>query len=261
MRSIARSTLPTLAFSALLALVGCGDALTEPEALLVAARTEAALQLSASLPTLPHLVGRALGPNGSDRRSNAAATETTALSRARALWLEAAGTGDAGAAAALREAAYALAASELAVILDSAAVADMHRLLDRWIRSATTLLGGAHYPQIEAALEQGRTLLKRARAAEVEGDRAAAVAALLEAADRLAETTPEGVALRLIREAEHLYGKRSTAKEDAPHDLSLSRAGRLLRGAREALGQRDYILAIRRAYYAGQLLRAGPGSP
>lgn len=250
-RPTGRLPLLIVALGVLLVAAGCADAPTGPSAVLVTPEAEAALRVASSLPTLPHLTERYL--------EEAPALDEEgrgALREARALWLEAESAEDPDAARALRAAAYVRAAPALARALDAGELATIHDRLDRWMRLAQGALAEVSTPEIAAALVDGRTLLAEARAAEATGDRTAAVASTLAAADRLLETTPGAVAMRLIRSAEQELERRRAggAERDEAHELSLSRAERLLRGAREAWEQEDYARAIRRAYYAGQLL-------
>ncbi|HEX7050108.1 MAG TPA: hypothetical protein VF188_07915 [Longimicrobiales bacterium] len=250
-----------LLFAAVCA-AACDDALTGPPSALVAEEARAALRVAADLPTLPNLVERALraGAGGST------ATDSVALVHARALWLDAASAPDSSDADALRRSAYALAAPALGAALDTAELAEVRDRLERWIGMATGIAAADQFPGIGDALTTGRVLVDRARAAVARGDRTAAAAALLEAADRLAATTPPAVALRLIRRAERAWRADGAvesgdaeageaAENDGARDIWRERAGRLLRGAREAFDAGDYERAIRRAFYAEQVLR------
>ncbi len=63
------------------------------------------------------------------------------------------------------------------------------------------------------------------------------------------------MARRLIHQAEQgLATKRAGRESDAAGDVAARRAARLVHGAREALDAGDPVRAIRRAYYARQLL-------
>jgi hypothetical protein len=246
-----RLILPLLPILASVLVAGCEDEPSGPEAFIVAAEAEAALALALDLPTLPGLVARALEAGSGD---------PLALAEARALWVEAEAAGDPEAADALRGAAYDRAAPVLAAGLDPEELAAMFTRLERWSRAAERVIDGRAFPEVGVALAEGRSLLARARAAAASGDAVAALREALAAADRLATTTPGGVALRLIRQVEvrldrlgdtHGEGEAVTPAAD---ELTYARARRLLRGAREALGRGDHVLAIRRAYYARQLL-------
>jgi hypothetical protein len=233
-----------------LGLAACRDTPVEPTALLVAAETEAALQVAADLPTLPTLVAAVA------RDGTLPAGLATALQQATHLWLEAEGAADSAASAEFRTAAYALAVPALVAGLADAELARADSALDRWLRTADRILTGRTPLEIGQALRDGREHLDRAREATAGGERALAVEATLRAADRLLETTPRAVALRLIREAELELEVRRVAAGASGPDASTRRAERLVRGARQALAEEAFPLAIRRAYYAGQLLES-----
>lgn len=243
MTSIPR-TLTIVAVLGGLAVAGCRDAPTEPAALVVAAETEAALRVAASLPALPQLVERARSA-GSLQPG-----EAEAVAEACALWAEADSMRNAGAAAALRRRSYALAAPVLARSLGSAGLTEVEEGLRQWIELASTALDGVSVPGVADALNTARALLARAARAD---DPVRAAELLLEAGDRLRETTPTAVARRLIRHVEHAL-TTTEAPDDRAGLVARRRAERLLRGARQALSDGDPVLAIRRAYYARQLL-------
>ncbi len=230
-----------------LAPAACADAPRDPVALLVAPEARAALEVGSTLPALPELI----------RRSTVGAP-TGDLARAETLWREAAGVVDPSEAAQLREASYALAAPALASAMDSATLAGTQARLERWIALAGGALRHAEFRDLSAALEDARAFLQAARVAETRGERSEAVAMTLRAADRLAETTPQAVAARLSAEDEAaLVTLKQVA--GAPSEESArrqERIERLVRGAREALAAGHYEVAIRRAYYARQLLMA-----
>lgn len=243
-RVLTRIARPCLILAALL-LPACEDGSTDPSALLVAKETEAALQVALDLPTLPALVGRVL-----DREQPAPAEVGSALQQARALWLEAEGASAADARR-LRESAYTLAVPALTAALSEDQLLAVQDSLRQWIRIASSVSGIGALAGIAGALDEARVLLDNAARAEPT-DHAAAVAGTLRAADRLLETTPRAVAQRLIAEAEtRLAARGTTGTEDG---VQVDRADRLVRGAKEAFRDREYLLAIRRAFYAGQLL-------
>ncbi len=230
-------------------LTACAEAPRDPVALLVAPEARAALEVGASLPGLPELVQRAT-PDGAT---------VPELIEAEALWREAAATGDPELAVLLRDSAYTLAAPALAVRLDSAALTGVQARLDRWITLAGGVVRHAEFHDLSAALIEAGTDLAAARTARARGDSVAAVAATLRASDRLAETTPQAVAFRLSAEDEAAMerARQLAGKVISPDSrLRLERIDRLVRGARQALTAGHYEMAIRRAYYARQLLMA-----
>ena len=248
-------------FAALLALVAtasaCADAPRDPVALLVAPEAKAALEVGSSLPTLGELA----------RRNSPEGAATGDLARAETLWREAAALPAGPQAEELRGQAYALAAAPLAAAMDSTALAGTQARLERWIELAGNVLRRAEFPDLAAALSDASSYLTSARALAARGQREAAVALTLRASDRLAETTPQAVAARLTAEDEvalaslRQLASQPSAAEDARR--SFERADRLVRGAREALTAGRYEVAIRRAYYARQLLateQAHPGA-
>jgi hypothetical protein len=72
---------------------------------------------------------------------------------------------------------------------------------------------------------------------------------------RLASLTPRAVAIALIGDAERRL-ERGEGGGDEGARVTRERARHLLRGAAEAVEGEDYPRAIRRAYYASQLLEA-----
>jgi hypothetical protein len=228
----------------------CSDASHAPTALLVAPETQAALEVGSSLPALPELAAAA-------DRAGLGPAEVDALARARALWSRADSATDPTRARALRAEANRAAAPVLAQSLDSTSLADARQKLQRWSELAGTALKGADLPELARAVADGSALLRRAGDAARAGDRAGAVQATLDASERLSETTPRAVALRLTTADEAALeaargGKAARGDGSASHRLD--RVERLVRGARQAVDQGKYDVAIRRAYYARQLL-------
>lgn len=232
----------------LLGAWACGDAPTSPEALLVTPETQAALEVGESLPRLPDFLAAAGAPD-------------TGLARAAALWKAADSLADQGEDdEGMRRQAYETAVPGLAARLDTAALHGLERRLERWSSLAESAMRRADLPDIAARLGSGRALLVDARQAEADGDMTAAVQAALLASDRLAATTPRAVAARLTADGEALLSRLEFERAGRPGDAErrrLERADRLVRGAREALAAGDYQLAIRRAFYARELLRGG----
>lgn len=245
----------------LIGLFGCGDALVEPAALVPAGELEAALSIAARLPTFASLAREALArvetgaPGPAETRDGAAAVR---LASALALATRAESTADEAEARRLRAEAYASGLVPLARLLDPAAVEEARGTLGFWLDVAEGLVGKAELPAVRAALLDARTLLGQSRAASVLGDDVAAVTALVGAADRLAETTPRAVLRRLLPDLEARLAARRGG--DTARTVDVRRADRLLRGAREAEAAGLYVLGLRRAYYARQILGEQPGS-
>jgi hypothetical protein len=246
------STATALALGLALA-AGCADTPTEAEALLVALEAEAALQVSTDLPLLPGLAGSVASAPGS-----APDPALGTLAQARTLWLDAQDAPDPRIAGALRDAAYVLAVPVLAERLAEADLARADAAAAGWIEVAARAIRPLDPAGIAGALVEARLLLEAGRAARAEGRTEDAVEALLRASDRLATTTPRAVALRLIAAGDerlaHVVAERGLDPRQ-PADLAAARARRLLISAREAVADGRHELAIRRAFYAGQLLK------
>ncbi|HUH13737.1 MAG TPA: hypothetical protein VMK65_11530 [Longimicrobiales bacterium] len=268
-----RRCLPLLAA---LVAAGCGDAPTEPAALLVARETRAALQVSESLPTLPALMARAreaavpglpasepVGAGAEHPAGTSPGPEGDALERAFGLWLDAQADPAADADGRVAE-AYAAAAPVLASRLGAAGLEAALEDARRWVGLARPLVSAWERPGLRAALREGEALLDASVGLAADGDTVAAVRTLLHAADRLRETTPWAVSGVLVAEVEGELARRGVGPIDPsppPADsvaVRLARLQRLLHGAREAREEGDYPLAIQRAWYARQLLDGMP---
>lgn len=237
---------PVTAMALALMVGACADAPRDPVAVLVAPEARAALEVGSTLPTLPDLI----------RKNTPGGVSTGDLARAEALWR--AGEQASGAEAGeLRREADSLAAAPLAAAMDSASLAEAQERLESWISLAGGALGRGQFPELTAALGEAGEFLAGARGANARGERTASVALTLLAADRLAETTPRAVADRLTGGDEvSLAALRGLpgVPSDQESRLRLERIERLVRGAREALAGGRYEVAIRRAYYARELL-------
>ncbi len=233
--------------TATLLLAGCSDVPTQP-ATLVTSETQAALKVASALPTLPELVAKAHASAALDE------ARTARLAHAQNSWQLAEVLGAGEQSDALRIQAYDEAVPALAPILsdDEIAVAQK-RLLD-WAALAGSIVQARALPGFTEALRQGKSLVQQGVQDRLAGDRVAALEKTLTAADVLAATTPRGVALSLTRAAELALAIAQRISPDRLSAEELQRAERLVRSAREALGDEDYERAIRRAYYARQLL-------
>jgi hypothetical protein len=246
--------------TATLLLAGCTDTPTQP-AMLVTPETQAAIKLASSLPTLPEFVTKAHTadvPAGSTLGE--AETRRAMLTHAQNSWQLAEVLGNSEEARALRIQAYDEAVPALAPILsDDDVAAAQQRLLDWAVLAGSVVQAAAKRPDalpgFADALRQGKTLIEHGVQDRLAGDRAAALERTLEAADVLAATTPRGVALSLTRAAESALVVAQRTPPDRLSAEELQRAARLVRSAREALADGDYERAIRRAYYARQLLK------
>lgn len=254
-RRRARPVLPLL----FAVIAACSDAPDAPTALLVTPETHAALAVGSSLPGLPELAAAA-------DSAALAPPDAAGLAQARRLWASADSAPDAPSARALRAQANRVAAPILAISLDSVALTAAQQKLQRWSELAGAALRGADLPELAHAVADGGALLQRAREAARSGDRAGAVLATLDASERLAETTPRAVALRLTSADEFALDalRRTVGPRDGDGAIHRAeRIERLVRGAREAIAAGKYDVAIRRAYYARQLLgqTGASGSP
>jgi len=256
-----RPSLTPAAVAGLIMLAGCGDAVTEPAVLVPAGQVEAALAIAAKLPTFTSLASDALARGRAAPRRGESGPEEAAvrLGAALALAARADSLEDGPEAHRLRAEAYASGLVPLAELLEPAAVEEARGALGAWLEIAEALVGEADLPPVREALQDARVLLGRSRAASALRDDIAAVAALVGAADRLAATTPRAVLRRLLPDLEaRLAARRRTG--DSASVADLRRADRLLRGAREAEAAGHYVLGLRRAYYARQLLGEAPAA-
>lgn len=233
----------TLAIAALALLAACGDEVTDPDAFSDSAEAEAILRSAAALPALPAVIDLAGDPADQAAR--------LALFRAQELW--AAGvTEESHRARARRRLAVRYAAPAL---VDGLTPADWDRVdrdLRAWIGTAESMLRHVSLPKVDARLTAARAQLDRA--ADAADDRARADALLLSGAE-LVETTPRFVARSLAAEADAAV-RSATLNATDPEDPDLLRASRLKDWAARAVQEGDYLLAIRRAYYALQLVEA-----
>lgn len=239
--------------SAALFAAGCADA-KDPVALVTTAETAPALNLDVQLPTLPGLVAATLG----DAQSSLSPARREVLLSALGTWASAEVASDSAAAMAARSRAESQVAGPLAEALGPRALAARIGVLQGWVAlGLSTAPAGSSGAALRRALEAARARLADAVTAQRAGDATGAIRALMSAADALEGATPGAVAQRLVERAQRdLAVSDSGAQSSAPDGLRTSRerAMRLLRGAREALGAQEYDLAIRRAFYAAELL-------
>jgi hypothetical protein len=224
-----------------LVLSGCVDTGGDPLATAVAPETHGAILFSEGLSTLPQLLldhGLAAG----------SAAETEA-------WWDS-WQMDEEEGARLRGLSYGSAIHRLYSVMGPEGLEDV---LDRNSlslisgRALGDLLGSE---SVSRALGRAEGFQQEARSALRQGDGERALLLALREADALWEVTPEHVASELIQRAEEALGRNP---RDAPYsEEELVRIRRLMYGAAEALRQKDYPGAIRRAYYACQLLGVDP---
>lgn len=222
-----------------LPLSSCADAESHPLALAVASETHGAVLLGEDLPTVPNLLpGGLAGP------------DQAAVSGA---WWDSWQLEEAQGAEA-RRLLYPMVAHRLASELSEAGIQE---LLGRTESNIAAVGGVAIYLDpgtIGPTLIQARRLHGEASDALAGGDDSAALELILEAADALWSLSPQRVAMGLIEEASEAFERKVDPASYSEEEFI--RIRRLMYGASEALEQGDYPRAIRRAYYACQLLGA-----
>lgn len=222
-----------------LPLSSCADAESHPLALAVASETHGAVLLGEDLPTVPNLLAGTLA--GHDEPALSASWwDSWQLEEARGV--EA------------RQQIYPLVAYLLASEMSDSGVEE---LLDRVESNIASVNGVAIHLDpgiIGPALRQARQLHREAADAWAGGDPTASLKLVLETADVLWSLSPQRVAMGLIKEASETLGRKDSRASYSEEELI--RIRRLIFGAKEALGEEDYPGAIRRAYYACQLLGA-----
>lgn len=107
-------------------------------------------------------------------------------------------------------------------------------------------------PHVAAGLVEASARHEAAVAALGRGDSRALLDALLRGGDALREVGPEAVARDLVFQVETTF--RRVSPGDPYSEQGLERIRRLIQGGRQAVGEGDWVLAIRRAYYAKGLL-------
>lgn len=126
--------------------------------------------------------------------------------------------------------------------------AELTDVLDR----VAELPPDAILPRLADRLDNARDATTRAGLAAREERLGQALWWTLRAADELEALTPKRVAQWLTGAAEAVLGR--SGADDSYSKETLDRATRLVRGARESLTGESYERAIRRAFYACQLL-------
>ena len=225
---------------AVISLSGCEDASSDPLGVILSERGLSELAVDAGLPSLESLAAEA-------------ALETSLdgwIESWRGSWERSVLEGRE-----VRLRAYNESADPLADALGGQAVVRTVLTVEEAVAAAASLdgetLGARLSEQVDlarAAQEQAVLALEQLREAD------ALVNALI-AVDLLREVGPESVVRVLIAQAATRFERLSAQGAEA--DVSsedLGRGRRLLQGARLALEAGEYALAIRRAYYACQVL-------
>lgn len=129
-----------------------------------------------------------------------------------------------------------------------AKVLDVLAALESWRQRALERLEEGEHPELDAARVAVEGHRDAARRALAQGDTAAAVASLARAAEAARDFSPVSVALRLISQSE------GRIDADPSPSADLKRARLLLRTAREAMATGDQTRAMKRAWYALQII-------
>ncbi|MBT8398617.1 MAG: hypothetical protein HKO65_16600 [Gemmatimonadetes bacterium] len=224
-----------------LLLSACVDAEEGPIAVLVAPETGGALLFSEELATIPRLLtDHGLSVEGA-----------VEMEGWRSSW-----DMDGEAGAQMRSEVHTLAARRLVPVLGATGARDVISSNAGHISSTRELGGLLESDAIHGALESATGLHRRAAEALSKGEVEVALELSLAAADALWEVSPRQVAADLIEKADEALGRNPGP--DAYSQEELIRVRRLMYGASEAVEAGDYPRAIRRAYYACQLLGANP---
>ena len=217
----------------------------DPAALLVAEETRAALEFATQVQLLPDLLAK---HEIEDR-----------VAPAIGLWTES-WDGEPEAGAVLRGRAYRIASRELADVVSPLELWDNLADLEQLIGSAQALGDGPLPADLQVAVDRSRALHERAEDALAAGSSREAIELAFESSDALRAVGAEAVATRLIRRVEESLEVVAQRREEVPStydEADVERAERMTRGAREAREDGDYELAIRRAFYAWQILQEG----
>jgi len=219
----------------------CQDSADHPMAMTVAPETHGALAFSQQLPSVPELLAReGLAP--------AEVPEARAWERS---W-----TMDEAQGAELRDRLYPSVARLLFLHLGAEGV-------DELMAKNQEALQATEASGVSMASEVVGTALERARRRHeeavwaLEEDRGEeALVHVLRTGDALRAVAPRQVAATLVARASEAF--RRNQGDGSYSEEELARLRRLTAGARKALEDGDYPRAIRRAYYACQILGADP---
>lgn len=155
-----------------------------------------------------------------------------------------------------RQEVYPSISARLYPLLSHDGVAELLRRNQASLRTARSLWVILANPRIESALENAHQLHELALSSllDEEGERALGLA--LQSADALRAVSPQQVASELLREAQESLRRNEASASYSQEQLT--RIRRLTNGARKAIEEKDYPRAIRRAYYACQLMGVDP---
>lgn len=221
---------------------GCQDVDGHPLSV-VAPETHGAVALGGRLPSVPELM-EAHGLEAEGLEELAAWRDSWAL------------RDDDGALVRTRH-VYPAMAARLYPLLNRSGVEKLLQENEESLRSAKGMGILLANEKVARAREEALQFHHEALSVLRNGDGERALRLALQSADAMREVAPQQVALELLEQARaHL---RRNQDPDAYSGEKLTRIQRLTNGAAEALKRGDYPRAIRRAYYACQLLGAEPG--
>jgi hypothetical protein len=226
-------------------MVACKDAGGDPLTVIITQETKSALEVEARLPSPPRLAEDA----------NAEASMQVALDRWTASWEKAPELGRGDRALTYDEVAAPLSAalgregltrclSTVEGAMDAAGALSAETLT---VIGDNLRLAKEQHSAGVAALENGRD--------------AEALEHALHAADLLREVGPEGVTRLLVARADRELARRAEGRKTDELPEAEARSQRLLRGAKLALEEGDFVKAIERAFYAVQALGLNPIAP
>jgi len=226
-----------------LAVSGCTDTEADPFAVAVpvAPETHGALLFSDQISTVPSLL-----------LDHGLALEGVAEAEA---WWDSWDLGDSKGET-LRSQIYPSAAQRLFPVMGMAGVQDVLDQNTSGLAAIGALGAIVDTEAISQALDRARELHSDAWRALGRGEGQAALTQALRTADALWKVSPQQVAMDLIDRATNALGRNPQSTSYSEEELI--RIRRLMYGASEALDEGDYPRAIRRAYYACQLLGANP---
>jgi len=209
--------------------------------LAVAPETHGAVTLTGGLPTVPDLVLA----QGLEREGQA---------DVEAWWDSWALTAADGAK--VRQEVYPSVSARLYPLLNRNGVTELLTQNEASLRMARSVGIILANREIESALEDALRFHDWAWSSLHEGDGERALRFAFESADALRAVSPEQVASGLLEKAQESLRRNGASVSYSEEQLT--RIRRLTNGAREALEGKDYPRAIRRAYYACQLLGVDP---
>lgn len=219
-------------------VVSACDAESDPLAVIVAEETRGALALDMGVPALPEMARRA---EVADRLDAPLESWTSSWGRTDAEGRR------------IRSRSYDEALPVLAPALGEARIGEELDRLRRAVDAAHELPISTLPDEFRDRIARADELAERAREALEDGRGREALRHTVAGSDALREIGPRNVALYLVDRAEEA-AERARSDGIPGAQRNTRRGSRMALGAREALENRDYPLAIRRAYYACHLL-------